>query len=158
MSLYRQAGGRPWALVAVALVAGVAIGVAIGLLIGGGNDKELTLAEQVADLRTDAQPLRLALEQVAIEYTGTVSDGEVESPTEYQAAQATVARAIASFDQLRADLEALNPAAAERLDRALVELSDLVDHRASEGAVDAQVAEAERALAAAIGDDQQPGS
>jgi hypothetical protein len=154
MSLYRQAGGRPWALIAVALVVGIGIGVAVGLLIGGGDSEEPTLAEHVADLRTDSAPMRLALEQVTIEYTGTVSDGQVESPTEYQAAQATVARAIASFDQLRADLEALDPAAAERLNQALVELSDLVDHRASESAVDAQVTEAERALAAAVGGDQ----
>ena len=158
MSLYRQAGGRPWALVAVALVAGVAIGLVIGLLIGGGDSEEPTLGEQVADLRTDTEPLRLALEQVTIEYTGTVSGGEVESPTEYQAAQATVDRAIASFDQLRADLEALDPVAAERLDRALVELSDLVDHQASESAVKAQVAETERALEIAVGAGQQAGS
>jgi hypothetical protein len=156
MSLYRQAGGRPWALVAVALVAGVAIGVVIGLLVGGGDGEEPTLAEQVADLRTDSEPLRLALEQVAIEYTGTVSGGEVESPTEYQAAQATVGRAIASMDQLRPDLEALNPVSAQRLDRALTELSDLVDDRASEDAVRAQVIVAERALAVAVGAGQQP--
>jgi hypothetical protein len=158
MSLYRQAGGRPWAPVAVALVAGIGIGVVVGLLIGGGDGEEPTLSEQVADLRADTRPVRLALEQVTIEYTGTVSEGEVESPTEYQAAQATVARAIASFDQLRADLEALDPAAAERLDRALVELSDLVDHRASESDVEAQVVQAERALAAAVSGDQQPDS
>jgi hypothetical protein len=158
MSLYRQAGGRPWALVIAALVAGVAIGLAIGLLIGGGDEEEPTLAQQVADLRTDAEPLRLALEQVTIEYTGTVSGGEVDSPTEYQAAQATVDRAIATFDQLRADLEAIDPAAAQRLDRALVELSDLVDHRAPESAVNAQVAETERALEVAVGAGQQPGS
>jgi uncharacterized membrane-anchored protein YhcB (DUF1043 family) len=158
MSLYRQAGGRPWALVAVALVAGIGIGIVVGLLVGDGDGDEPSLADQVADLRTEAEPVRLALEQVTIEYTGTVSDGEVESPTEYQAAQATVARAIASFDQLRADLEALNPAAAERLDRALAELSDLVDHRASESAVKAQVAETDRALEVAVGAGQQPGS
>jgi hypothetical protein len=156
MSLYRQAGGRPWALVTAAMAAGVAIGVVIGLLIGGGDGEEPTLAEQVAEMRTDAEPLRLALEQVAIEYTGTVSGGEVDSPTEYQAAQATVDRATASMDQLRPDLEALDPVAAQRLDRELVELSDLVDQRASEGAVKTQVAEVERALAAAVGADQQP--
>ena len=156
MSLYRQAGGRPWALVAAALVVGIAVGVVVGLLIGGGDGDEPSLSEQVADLRTDTEPVRLALEQVTIEYTGTVSDGQVESPTEYQAAQATVARATASLEQLRPDLEALNAPVAQRLERALAELSDLVDDRASESAVRAQVAEAERALEVAVGTGQQP--
>jgi hypothetical protein len=158
MSLYRQAGRRPWAPIAVALVAGIAIGVVVGLLIGGGNADEPTLSAQIADLRSEAEPVRLALEQVEIEYAGTVSGGEVDSPTEYQAAQATAARAIASFDQLRADLQALEPAATERLGRELAELSDLVDHRSSEAAVKAQVADAERALAAAVGTGQPSGS
>jgi hypothetical protein len=156
MSLYRQAGGRPWAAIAVALVAGAAIGGLAGFLIGRGDAEEPTLADQIAGLQSEAEPVRLGLEQVTIEYRGTVRAGQVTSPSEYEAARSTVERAIASLDVLRPDLEALNPPDAERLDRALLELSRLVDRTASLAAVEAQASRAERALLAAVGSDRQP--
>jgi hypothetical protein len=148
MSLYRQAGSRSWTVILVAVVAGLVIGGLGGYLAGRASKSEPTLTEQVGELRAEAQPLQLATEQVRIEYRGTVEDGEVVSPTEYQAASSTAARAIATFDQLEPDLRALDPAGTDRLAHELDSLSALVERRAPQSAVDEQAVATARALAA----------
>jgi hypothetical protein len=150
MSLYREVRGRRWAAIAGALAAGVAIGALAGFLVGRGSEDESSLSEQVAELRSDAQPLRLALEQVMIEYQGTVEGGEVASPTEFEASVATAERALASLEQLRPDLAAVNAAETARLDRAVRSLSELIERRAAYSAVEAKAAEAQQALSSMV--------
>ena len=150
MSLYRQAGRRSWTSILLAVVAGVIIGGVGGYLAGRASKDEPTLSEQLTELRKEAQPLELATEQVRIEYRGTVEDGEVVSPTEYQAAGSSAARAIATFDQLEPDLRALDPNGAERLAQELDSLSELVERRTPQNAVDNQAKATARALAATL--------
>jgi hypothetical protein len=150
MSLYRQPGRRSRAAVAVPLVAGVIIGGVAGYLGGRASRDEPTLSQQIAELRSEARPLELAIQQVRIEYRGTVRDGNVVSPTEYQAARASVQRAAATLHELEPDLRAVDRIGADRLRGSLASLRELVARRAPENAVDAQAAATFRALSATV--------
>jgi len=157
MSLYREPGRRSWVAIVIAVAASVVIGAVVGYFIGRASEDKPTLSEQVADLRGEAQPLRLAVDQVRIEYPGTVREGKVVSPTEYEATRATVARAAATFTGLQSDLAVIDPAGTDRLDRALRALSDLVERRASVEAVKRQATQADQQLSAAVGSDPEAG-
>ena len=151
MSLYRQAGRRSIGTVVAALLAGLIVGGLAGYLIGEGGEEEPSLVEAVAELNRDAEPLRLAMGQVEIEYRGTVEGGEVTSPTEYEASRATVERARATLADLSSDLRAIDAAGLARLDQAIRTLGDLVEGKAAEQAVIAQAGEVDRALTAVLG-------
>jgi len=155
MSLYREPGRRSWVAIVIAVAASVVVGTMVGYFIGRASKDEPTLSEQVADLRGEAQPLRLAVDQVRIEYPGTVREGKVVSPTEYEATRATVERAAATFTGLQSDLTVIDPAGTDRLDRALRALSDLVERRASVEAVKRQATQADQQLSAAVGSDPE---
>jgi len=157
MSLYREPGRRSWVAIVIAVAASVVVGTMVGYFIGRASKDEPTLSEQVADLRGEAQPLRLAVDQVRIEYPGTVREGNVVSPTEYEATRATVARAAATFTGLQSDLAVIDPAGTDRLDRALRALSDLVERRASVEEVKRQATQADQQLSAAVGSDPEAG-
>ena len=151
MSLYRQAGRRRATPLVIAVVAGLLIGGLLGFVLGRGSVDEPSLAEQVEELAEDAQPLRSALDLVPIEYSEGVRAGRVVSGTEYQAAAATVTRAEAAYDEISADLSALDPGVARRLARSLDQLAELVEAKASPAAVEARSRAVSRQLAGAVG-------
>jgi hypothetical protein len=155
MSLYREPGRRSWVAISIAVAASLVIGAVVGYFIGRASKDEPTLSEQVADLRGEAQPLRLAVDQVRIEYPGTVREGKVVSPTEYEATRATVARAAATFSELQSDLAVIAPAGTDRVDRGLRALSDLVERRASVEEVKRQATQTDQELSAAVGSDRE---
>jgi hypothetical protein len=147
MSLYRQAGRRSIGTVVAALLAGLIVGGLAGYLIGEGSEEEPSLVDAVAELNRDAEPLRLAMDQVAIEYPGTVRDGEVVSPTEYEASVASAERAASTLREISIDLMViLEPGGFGEIASAVRDLQALLRQRAPEPQVKAQVAVVERAL------------
>jgi hypothetical protein len=147
MSLYRQVGRRGAGAIVAALLSGLIVGGLTGYLIGDGGSEEPSLAEAVAELDSDARPLRLAVDQVSIEYPGTVRDGQVVSPTEYEASVASAERAAATLRELGVDLMAiLEPERYDRISGAIEELQALLRQHAPEAEVEAKVAEAKRSL------------
>ena len=147
MSLYRQAGAGGLRRTAVAAALGVLVGLATGLLAArGGGDEPPTVREALAALGERLSPAVSGLELVAIEYREAVRDGRVVAPTEYAAARADVRRARQAVAGSRADLEALHPRVAARLDAELSQLDRAVADRAPPAQVEALAGRAQASL------------
>jgi hypothetical protein len=151
MSLYRQArGSSPRVLVVVGVVA-VLVGGLAGFALGRSSAPDPSLADQVADLRERLAPAGEAIELTTTEYPQAVEGDRVVEPTEYQAAKSDVQRARDTVASAYADLEAVDPAAADRLRRAVAALGAGVARRASEGQVDRLARLARDALEPVLG-------
>jgi hypothetical protein len=151
MSLYRQPGRASGRTLALAAVAALLAGLVAGLAIGRATAPDPTLAEKVADLRSQVRPAEQGMELTATEYAQAVRGGRVVQPTEYQAAQADVKRVTDTLAAARADLHALNAGRAAALERAVAELSAAVNRRADPAAVQRLSDAARAALRAAVG-------
>jgi ABC-type sugar transport system substrate-binding protein len=151
MSLYRQPGRASGRTLALAAVAALLAGLVAGLAIGRATAPDPTLAEKVADLRSQVRPAEQGMELTATEYAQAVRGGRVVQPTEYQAAQADVKRVTDTLAAARADLHALNAGRAAALERAVAELSAAVNRRADPVEVQRLSDAARAALRAAIG-------
>ena len=138
MSLYREARSRTGRTVAV-LAAVFVIGGIVGAALVYALRPEPTLADRVTQLQEDVRPALDALELVPIHYEST-------NPTTRRAAADQLAAARADVDDVAADLQAFDPAAAARADDALDELAALVDDGAPPARVEQAVAAAEREL------------
>ncbi len=137
MSLYRQAGGRGPRAIVAALLAGVLIGALAGYPAGRGSVEAPSAAELVADARAELRPVAAGLELVPIEYEGTLRGGEVESPTEYQAAKDAVLRAEQALRSAGQDLEAVDPDGYAAATRAIARLERAIDSVAPPARVEA---------------------
>lgn len=137
MSLYRQPGRPAARALAAAGIAALLVGGGAGYAIGhaGGGDNP-TLRDAVAQLRSDLEPVRAAMELVPTEYVQAVKGGRVSAPTEYAATKADVARARAAVRAHAPDLAVVYPLAARTLDRLLAQLARAVDRRADRQEVD----------------------
>jgi hypothetical protein len=151
VSLYRRPGRVATRTVVIAAVAALAVGLVAGFALGRGTASEPSLADKLTDLRTELDPARQGIELTATEYAQAVRGGRVVEPTEYSAAQADVKRAQDAIDAARADLDALDPARAAALERAVDGLAAAVDRRAAPATVAALSARADAALTAAVG-------
>jgi hypothetical protein len=129
MSLYRQPGRVATRTLALAALATLVAGLAAGFVLGRVTAAEPTLADKVADLRTELRPADQGIELTATEYAQAVRGGQVTAPTEYGAAQADVRRVRDVLATTRADLRALDPARAAALESAVDALDSAVRAR-----------------------------
>jgi len=147
MSLYRQAGRTSGRTLIIAAVVALVVGLAGGYAIGRATAPKPTLADKVADLRSSLGPAQEGNELSATEYPQAVRNGKIVAPTEYAAAQSDVQRARDAISGARADVQALDPARAEALDRAVADLRAAIDAKRDP----AQVKQLSAAAAAALG-------
>jgi hypothetical protein len=138
MSLYREARSRTGRTVAV-LAAVFVVGGIVGAALVYALRPEPTLADRVTQLQEDVRPALDGLELVPIHY-------ESSNATTRRAAADQLAAAQADVNDVASDLQALDPAAAARVDRALEELAALIDDGAPPAQVEQAVAAAEREL------------
>jgi hypothetical protein len=151
MSLYRQAGRTSGRTLVITAVAALVVGLLGGYAIGRATAPKPTLADKVADLRSSLGPAQEGIELSATEYPQAVRDGKVVAPTEYAAAQSDVQRAREAISGARADVQALDPARAEALDRAVTDLRAAIDAKRDPAQVKQLSAAAVAALAAVLG-------
>jgi hypothetical protein len=129
MSLYRQPGRVAARTLALAALATLVAGLVAGFALGRVTAAEPTLADKVAELRTELGPADQGIELTATEYAQAVRGGRVTAPTEYGAAQADVRRVREVLAATRADLRALDAAKAAALESAVDALDSAVRAR-----------------------------
>jgi hypothetical protein len=151
MSLYRQAGRTSGRALAIAAVVALVVGLAGGYALGRATAPDPTLAEKVADLRAQLGPAAEGLELSRTEYPQAVRDGKVVAPTEYQAAKADVQRVSDVLAGAKADVHALDPARAAKLDQAVAALRSAIDSKADPDQVKQASDTASTALNAVLG-------
>ena len=151
MSLYRQAGRTSGRTLIIAAVVALVVGLIGGYAIGRATAPKPTLADKVADLRSSLGPAQEGIELSATEYPQAVRNGQIVAPTEYAAAQSDVQRARDAISGARADVQALDPARAEALDRAITDLRAAIDAKRDPAQVKQLSAAAGAALAAVLG-------
>ena len=148
MSLYRQTGASRWRTITVAIVVVLIAGGAVGYVVGRNSAPEPTLAEKVADLRAEVQPVLDGLSLVPDHYEqGLAAGGEVQLDGAVQ--QADFAR-----ESFVAEAASLRLLSAEGYETALAELDALLEAmrcRAAVAVVRRRAADAERAVAEAVG-------
>ena len=140
MSLYRQAGGRSPRLLAAVLLVGALLGAVAGYVVGRGSVEKPSTAEVIADARAELRPVAAGLELVPIEYEGALSGGEVESPTEYEAAKGAVSRTDAALAAAGEDLRAIDQAGYAAAEEAIARLGEAIDSVAPPARVEALAA------------------
>jgi len=151
MSLYRQAGRTSGRTLLIAAIVALVVGLVGGYGLGRATAPDPTLAEKVADLRSQLGPAAEGLELSATEYPQAVRDGMVVAPTEYQAAKADVQRVSAALAGARADVHALDPVRAAKLDQAVTALRSAIESKSDPDEVKQLSDTASTALNAVLG-------
>ena len=136
MSLYREAGSRRGRAVA-ALLAALLAGLAIGFAAAWALKPEPTLADRVADVQDEVRPALDALELVPLHYEST-------DPVTRRAASDQLAAAREDVLAAGSGLDALQPGAADRLERAFDDLGRQLEQGAAVAEVESAVAALER--------------
>ena len=136
MSLYREAGSRRGRAVA-ALAVAVIVGLLVGFAAAWALKPEPTLADRVEDVQDEVRPALDALELVPIHYEST-------NPVTRNAAREQLAAARDDVLGARSGLDALQPGAADRLERAFDDLERQLEQDAPVPEVESAVAALER--------------
>lgn len=144
MSLYRQAGRSPRALIAVAL-AGVALGAGAGYGIGRCGAPEPSAGAVIARLAERLRPVAAGLALLPTEYPQSAQGAESS------AVRGDLERIAGGLAAARDDVRRLDPAGAAALERAVAALRAAVARKAPPAEVTALAAAARRALAAVPG-------
>src|ERR1700741_1344967 len=126
MSVYRQAGRTSGRTLLIAGLVALVGGLVGGYAIGRAASPDPTLADKVADLRSQLGPAAEGLELSATEYPQAVHGGEIVAPTEYQAAKSDVQRATKAISGASADVQALDPARAAKLNQTVAALRSAI--------------------------------
>jgi hypothetical protein len=147
MSLYREPGQarrrRRWI---VAGVAGAVVVIAVAVILIAGSGGPPSRDEQVKAARAAAGQALDGLELVQIEYRQAVKNGQVVEPTEYGAARSDVQRARDALVKSREALQAIDPGALPRAERALDGVSAAVERRVASAELADAVAAARGAI------------
>jgi hypothetical protein len=151
VSLYRQPGRVSTRTLALSAVAALVLGLIGGFVIGHVTAPDPTLADKLADLRTELKPASEGLELTATEYGQAVKDGQVAEPTEYSAARSDLQRVRDAVDGARKDLRALDPTRAAAFESAVAEVEASVRTKADASEVQRRADAARTALAAVLG-------
>jgi hypothetical protein len=114
VAIYRPPRPR-WPLALAAALAGVAVGFAAGVLLSRSDPDSASLVAEVRSALSGAAGL---LEVARVEYEESVVGREVANSSEYRGALGALRRSRARYATAAEVLRALNPAAAERIDRA----------------------------------------
>jgi hypothetical protein len=147
LSLYRQPGRlRAPVLAAVALVA-LLVGGGIGYAIGHSSAPDPSVADAVAELRSQLRPAVSGLQLLPNEYRQALSG----SGAEYVGVQGAMKRIRSSVEDAQADLAALNREQAQELARLVRELDQVVAAKGPPSRVDQLTRQANAALAQASG-------
>jgi hypothetical protein len=136
MSLYREAGSRRGRAVAV-LAAALVVGLLVGFAAGWALKPEPTLADRLDDLQAQVRDGLDALELVPVHYEST-------NPVTRRAAVEQLAAARDEVLGARSGLDALQPGAAERLERAFDRLERQLEQGANVDEVESAAAALER--------------
>jgi len=157
MSLYRQQGGLGprWIVLAAALA--LLIGAAIGFAVGRSTAPDPTVAETVAAVREEVQPVLDGIALVPDHYAQSVRAGEVAEPVQYEGAVQQLATARDGLAAAGADLRALDPGAYAAAEDAMAALSDAVRAKVDPARIAALAKQAEAAVVAASGQAADPG-
>jgi hypothetical protein len=114
------------------------IGLGIGIAIG---NREPAPAEVAADLRADLISAAGSLEVAGIEYTESVSDGEITRQAEYDGALGALDSSRALYREVAPALDALAPSRSEDIAALYDECSDAMRTRADTNEVTACLAD-----------------
>jgi hypothetical protein len=145
VSLYREPGKarrRRRATGAGIAAAVIVVAALVAVLVAGGDETQ-SGAERASESRAAAAKVLDGLELLEIEYEQAVEDGRVVEPTEYQAAQADVQRALDAFGDVDGEAQ---PAAYARGRSALAALAGAVRRRVAAAEMKALIARARSAI------------
>jgi hypothetical protein len=151
VSLYRQPGRVSTRTLVLSAVGALALGLIGGFVLGHVTAPDPTLADKVADLRTELKPASEGLELTATEYGQAVRNGQVAEPTEYSAAQSDLQRVRAAVDGAREDLRALDPTRAAAFESAVAQVEASVRAKADASEVQRRSDAARAALSELLG-------
>jgi hypothetical protein len=146
LSLYRQPGRVATRTLALCAAAALVTGLIGGFVLGRVTAAKPSLADKVADLRSQLRPADQGIELTATEYAQAVRGGQVTEPTEYDAAKADVQRVGDTLAATRADMRALAPAKAAAFEAAVAQLDAGVRERVESAEVQRRSDAARRAL------------
>ena len=111
MAIYRPPKAR-WPLAVVVGLVCLVVGIGIGFAIGDRDPSPVAVAE---DLRSDLVAAAGSLEVAEIEYTESVSNGDVTKQAEYDGALAAVASSESQYRAVAPVLESLVPSRADEI-------------------------------------------
>lgn len=126
MAIYRPPKPR-WPLALGVGLACFLIGMGIGIAIG---NREPAPAEVAANLQADLVSAAGSLEVAEIEYTESVSDGEITRQAEYDGALGAIDSSRAIYEEVAPALDALAPTRSQDIAGLYEECSDAMRARA----------------------------
>jgi hypothetical protein len=145
MSLYRQPGRVRGPVIAAAVAVALLAGGAIGYAIGHAGRSPASAADVAAQLRSDLRPVENALELLPTEYPQAAR----ASGNESAAVSGALDRLDAALRATRADLAALDPAGTRALEQRIAALEAAVREKAAPARV-ARLTEAASAALTAV--------
>ena len=125
MAIYRPPKPR-WPLAAGAGFVALLIGLGIGLAVGGRDPEP---ADVAGDLRADLVAAMGSLEVAEIEYTESVSNGEVVRQAEYEGALGAIDSSESRYREVAPAIESLVPSRAQEIEDLYGECSNAMRER-----------------------------
>jgi hypothetical protein len=130
----RGEGGRRLLLAALAAVAVASLAVLAAAAMRGGEGEAVA-----GGLYEELRSLRSTLDLMIIEYREAVRDGRVVLESEYGVALQLARKALEIYGGVRAEIERVDPDAAEELGRLLESIASMVESAEDPDAVESEV-------------------